>query len=71
MRLNLFFKLWLIHVPAAAVIHEWRALYAVIGSKKCYDKVTKVYKDKIKYNIKSKTLIMYGLEFWVRFNLSI
>ena len=28
-------KPWPIHVPAAAVIHEWRALSVIIGRKGC------------------------------------
>jgi len=30
-------KPWPIHVPAAAVIHEWRALSVLIGRKECVD----------------------------------
>jgi len=30
-------KPWLIHVPAAAVIHEWRALSVIIGHIGCVD----------------------------------
>jgi len=30
-------KPWPIHVPAAAVIHEWRALSVIIGRKGCVD----------------------------------
>jgi len=30
-------KPWPIHVPAAAVIHEWRALSVFIGRKGCVD----------------------------------
>lgn len=28
-------KPWPIHVPAAAVIHEWQALSVIIGRKGC------------------------------------
>jgi len=34
-------KSWLIHVPAAAVIHEWRALFVLIECTGCVD----VYKN--------------------------
>jgi hypothetical protein len=30
-------KPWPIHVPAAAVIHEWRALSVIIGRIGCVD----------------------------------
>jgi len=30
-------KPWPIHVPAAAVIHEWQALSVFIGRKGCVD----------------------------------
>jgi len=30
-------KPWPIHVPAAAVIHEWQALSVIIGRKGCVD----------------------------------
>jgi len=30
-------KPWPIHVPAAAVIHEWLALSVIIGRKGCVD----------------------------------
>lgn len=30
-------KPWPIHVPAAAVTHEWRALFVVIECKRCAD----------------------------------
>jgi len=30
-------KPWQIHVPAAAVIHEWQALSVLIGCKVCVD----------------------------------
>jgi len=30
-------KPWPIHVPAAAVIHEWQALSVLIGRKECVD----------------------------------
>jgi len=30
-------KPWQIHVPAAAVIHEWRALSVIIRRKECVD----------------------------------
>jgi len=30
-------KPWPIHVPAAAVIHEWRALSVLIRRKECVD----------------------------------
>jgi len=46
--IRMMFKLkekpWLIHVPAAAVIHEWLALSVFIGRKECVD-------DKKSYNI--------------------
>ncbi len=30
-------KPWLIHVPAAAVIHEWQALFIIIECKEYVD----------------------------------
>jgi hypothetical protein len=30
-------KPWLIHVPAAAVIHEWRALFVIAERTICVD----------------------------------
>ncbi len=33
-------KPWPIHVPAAAVIHEWQALSVIIGRKGCVDGIS-------------------------------
>ena len=35
--IKLELKPWPIHVPAAAVIHEWQALSVIIGRKGCVD----------------------------------
>jgi len=45
-------KPWPIHVPAAAVIHEWRALFAIIERKKHFGVkiiIYALYKFKLKH----------------------